>query len=1250
MKTKMLVKKPEAVSNKTNSPVNNNNVNNKQEEEKKPEEKKKNVRTTDYKKLMQMMLNDPDSITREEFLYIQSIIGYRRAMVMMEEAKLRKRQNKIEQKDIRNPITLQKINSDDKKDSDDKKETSQLKKGNGKKPLQMKKDEGNNAASSSGIPSNLKSGLEKLSGVDLSDVNVHQNSDKPQQVGALAYTQGNDIHIAPGQEKHLPHEGWHAVQQKQGIVKPTMQMKTGTLVNDDAGLEKEADIMGAKAAEIGKDISAADASSGQSKNSSNSGSKGSGDFVVQKKDEGTESKPKINESDLEEIQLKGMTDFKATTKIDEYLKENTSGANIKVRYGNFASGTVKISKSGQNYKMTPQAISLSMNPFSNQENMVKTAQPSLIISINKGKLTGYLGIANGSKVPSSNDLLSQLISDPSMFGLRGLTLDKSLQIVNSINEGRLEFGIRNATVKVGGVFDCTISFEFEPDTGKISFSGTANIDVKGLATGNLTLERSSQGNITGTAELAVNLSEHINGGVKVNVDGERVTGEGSVGYSGEKLSGQVTLRLIDKNSMPSVVGTYSNEAAKPEPQSNKSKNPEYVLAGEGDLTFMFTDWLSGTAHAEVDENGNVTIVGQIVPQKELVLFEQTDYIKQLLNVEARASYGIPVVGNIFLFASIGLEAFAKLGPAKLYNIIAEGTYSTDPEKCNDFSIQASLNISAAAGVRLIGKAGAGLEVLGHDIKAGASITAIAGLSAYAEATPIIGYKENAMPGQDKKGDFFISGELEVAAQPFFALEGDIFVEIDSPWWSPLSDERWTWPLFNKSYPLGGSFGIMAKVDHVLGSKQVPEIEFGKVDFSADKFMTDLINDKTSSKKTEEEQQGKWNEKNSEAAQPPKDTKEEKGSENGTDSTLNVEEPNTSSKSNKKTAADPNAMTADGKTVKQYQDETLQNQAKGDVKPDGACETTDKTSSEKKNQDQQLIQGLNELEKLTSEYEKNNGATLEELQYEANEVKKKYSVFKSINIVDDGKDWDYKYTYNPTETKDGPKKGDEILSPKAKFKQDSKTYELWVERGKPGSKENVVMITGPKNIEEDKTVWDKLDKTAKDKVYKLKQPKNKKYKLKEVEEATNAIEKCLAGESKDKIIRNWKGEEVKIPEGHIMSPRDPDFSKSPIYRTGPYTKEQKEQFLRGNSAGTKLAPHHRHQIPIRDGGVIDEIPGSGHPEGNQHTGGSPNRHPGKSIFNSEPGGDRLRQKEIEEHWKSKGQRLVEKMPGTFYDFG
>lgn len=109
-------------------------------------------------------------------------------------------------------------------------------------PLQRK-------ANKTGLPDELKAGVENLSGYSLDDVKVHYNSSKPAALQAHAYAQGTDIHVAPGQEKHLPHEAWHVVQQKQGRVRPTMQLKGKVAVNDDAGLEKEADVMGGKVAQ-----------------------------------------------------------------------------------------------------------------------------------------------------------------------------------------------------------------------------------------------------------------------------------------------------------------------------------------------------------------------------------------------------------------------------------------------------------------------------------------------------------------------------------------------------------------------------------------------------------------------------------------------------------------------------------------------------------------------------------------------------------------------------------------------------------------------------------------------------------------------------------------------------------------------------------------------------------------------------------------------------------------------------------------
>mgnify|MGYP001268744990 FL=1 len=113
--------------------------------------------------------------------------------------------------------------------------------------LQMKADTVfQQKPNNTGLPDNLKAGVESLSGFSMDDVKVHYNSSQPATVQALAYTQGTDIHVAPSQERHLPHEAWHVAQQLAGRVEPTTEVG-GMPVNDNIGLEHEADVMGARA-------------------------------------------------------------------------------------------------------------------------------------------------------------------------------------------------------------------------------------------------------------------------------------------------------------------------------------------------------------------------------------------------------------------------------------------------------------------------------------------------------------------------------------------------------------------------------------------------------------------------------------------------------------------------------------------------------------------------------------------------------------------------------------------------------------------------------------------------------------------------------------------------------------------------------------------------------------------------------------------------------------------------------------------
>ncbi len=129
------------------------------------------------------------------------------------------------------------------------------------KERQAKKG-GSNPPSPSGsgtktkLPEEVQSKMENSFGTSFSDVNIHPNDEGAKDMGALAYTQGKDVHFAPGQyspgtqkgQELIGHELTHVEQQKAGRVQPTAQGK-GMAVNDDPKLENEADEMGKKAAE-----------------------------------------------------------------------------------------------------------------------------------------------------------------------------------------------------------------------------------------------------------------------------------------------------------------------------------------------------------------------------------------------------------------------------------------------------------------------------------------------------------------------------------------------------------------------------------------------------------------------------------------------------------------------------------------------------------------------------------------------------------------------------------------------------------------------------------------------------------------------------------------------------------------------------------------------------------------------------------------------------------------------------------------
>ncbi len=117
-------------------------------------------------------------------------------------------------------------------------------------PIQQKKYDTN-----SSIPQNVMNKMEGSFNTDFSNVNIHKNSQQATDVGALAFTQGDSVHFAPGQFKPqtqkgqelIGHEFAHVVQQREGKVQANKQIGKYK-INDSKYLENNADTEGEKAA------------------------------------------------------------------------------------------------------------------------------------------------------------------------------------------------------------------------------------------------------------------------------------------------------------------------------------------------------------------------------------------------------------------------------------------------------------------------------------------------------------------------------------------------------------------------------------------------------------------------------------------------------------------------------------------------------------------------------------------------------------------------------------------------------------------------------------------------------------------------------------------------------------------------------------------------------------------------------------------------------------------------------------------
>ena len=491
--------------------------------------------------------------------------------------------------------------------------------------------------------------------------------------------------------------------------------------------------------------------------------------------------------------------------------------------------------------------------------------------------TGFLSVRKGNAPLLANPAAIINSFNQKMDAMGFLGLDKlkvpSSGIENKFENGRLVFQANQMTTVIDGFLQAGGGLGIAGN--QLTFSVTAKVDIKGLASGDFNLGMDEKGQLNGRANIEANIA-NINASLLVEYLAGTVTIQGTGKIQSEKFEGSITLLVTDKarskQMMNAALGLETMEQQNTDPKKAKPKTPRnQVLAGWGEVTATITPWLQGNAKIGIDAAGHVTIVGEIAVPSEVQIMEQRGKKVELFNVEISAGYGIPLVGQAFLFASVGMFVNAGFGPLVLKNVGFTGTYSTDPSILQKFQITGTLGINAFAIVGLQAEAGVGITIIGHDVKAGVNVSAGAGLQAYAEATPTLQYQEKKAPEGGKVGESRIKGHFEAAAQLFLQLSGSLFYELDSPWWSPAPDTREDFPLGQVQYPIGESMGIGADLDWLIGSPDIPEVKFSPVQFDPDKFTADIMGDPPPRKLGDSKAKpaGKWEDGKSQGSQKDK---------------------------------------------------------------------------------------------------------------------------------------------------------------------------------------------------------------------------------------------------------------------------------------------------------------------------------------------------------------------------------------------
>lgn len=481
-----------------------------------------------------------------------------------------------------------------------------------------------------------------------------------------------------------------------------------------------------------------------------------------------------------------------------------------------------------------------------------SAPPRLWLNIRDSVVTGHVEFFPWDRLPLIATPAWNVLNPPERYlGWRGLTHVQPGRRVNELREGVLRYGFDTFDFQLQNdaqLGDTHVHTDDGPrGTGTFlvvdeheSFAATANVEAPGVSGAPMTLEKTAQ-RIFGAQNLTLTLAptDLFGGTFSGSLRGTFANGilvvQGTARYRSRKLTGAVTVMLAPRaQAWEHVLRQLPASPNLPNPSARAALRSGLVLVGWGTVDFRLNPWLTGSVSAVLDPDGYITSHGILRPTRTFQFLTDADRWggRRMLwgPLHAGATFASIWGANINGTVDFELWGGGRIGPATIYGIEVEGTFSTRPGSVFEARVTARANLSAWGRLEphlhfslhaslIVDEARAAsvdVHVVGH-----------ATVRAYVELQPTF---ERIAGSQPDEAEYRISGHLEAGGAVDVGLSGTLDFSVLGV--GP------TIHLGEYELPLG-RVGMTADFSHVLGSGEPIELSFALTEFNEGRFRGDV---------------------------------------------------------------------------------------------------------------------------------------------------------------------------------------------------------------------------------------------------------------------------------------------------------------------------------------------------------------------------------------------------------------------------